>query len=221
MTSPSVERAPRWLLNPLNQPFTIHTRPIHHPRHRVRVQFQARASGEHIQNVLCLRERGIKPGIFQRSRQDDRHAVVKLGHRLVRVGRDDREGIEVVAVGALPHIIEASKRDILVILGVNIVWRFVPSLSLPLIIATSRYQGAVVAQQAPERGSFGQRLPSLIDHLISYLLVLGPMRNQALAHEHDPAGAIGNNHGHYLPGRDVMAGNKGIEYEARSDVGSV
>jgi Magnesium chelatase, subunit ChlI len=40
MRSPSCERGQCWLLDPLNQQLAIHARPIHHPRHRIRVQLK-------------------------------------------------------------------------------------------------------------------------------------------------------------------------------------
>jgi hypothetical protein len=41
---------------------------------------------------LRLHELWVKPGIFQLPRQDDQRAVVKLGHILIGVGRDDGDG---------------------------------------------------------------------------------------------------------------------------------
>lgn len=72
-------------------------RPIRHPRHRIRLQFQASAAREHVQHILRPREFWIQPGLFQFSRQDDRHAVVQLCHPL----QADAGGIDVVIVAAL------------------------------------------------------------------------------------------------------------------------
>src|SRR5207253_1605363 len=79
------------------------------------VQFQASASGEQVQNVLRLREFWIKPGIFQLSRRDDRHAVVEPDHEVIGLCRDDREGVEFLTCWSDPPIVEAGKRDILLI----------------------------------------------------------------------------------------------------------
>jgi hypothetical protein len=49
------------------------------------------------------------------------------------------EKSEFFAVRTLPHIIESGKREIQSILGMDIVRRFLPSLSLPLIKDTGRY----------------------------------------------------------------------------------
>jgi hypothetical protein len=98
-------RSQRLLLDPLNQRLAIHTRLVHRSRYRVCVQFYAGAARQHVQHVVRLRECWINPGLFQLSRHYDRHAVVKLGHRLVRVGRDDGEGVQVFTVGLGPHIV--------------------------------------------------------------------------------------------------------------------
>jgi hypothetical protein len=131
-----MERPPRGLLDPLNQGVAIMAWLVDHPRHGVRLQFQTGAAREHVHHVVRLREFWIQPGIFQRSGQNDGHPVVKLRHEGIRFGRDNGERIEVVAVGRLLDIVEASKGNILVILRVNIVRHFVPALALPFIIAT-------------------------------------------------------------------------------------
>jgi hypothetical protein len=211
MTPPRVERSPRWLLDPLNQCRAIHAWPIDHPRHGVHVQFQPGASGEQIQDVLHLRESWIKPGIFQLSRQDDRHPVVESRHHGIRFCRDDGKGGEVLAVWCDRGIVETGKRHERLALSMNVIRRFLVSLGLPFIVATGGHQTVVVAQQAPERGLLRQRLHPRIDHLVGRLRVLCPMWNQAPAHEHDLAEAGGHDHRHHLAGRDVIAGHQRIE----------
>jgi hypothetical protein len=56
MRSSSFARVQRRLTDPLNQGLVIDAWLVDHPRHRVRVQFQASSARQHGQDVLRLRE---------------------------------------------------------------------------------------------------------------------------------------------------------------------
>jgi hypothetical protein len=84
----------------------------------------------------------------------------KLSH--YRLRRDDGEGGEVLPVWSGPDLVETGKHEILLILRVNIVWRFALTLALIFIEATGRHQAPIRRYQAAKGWPLRQRLDSSV-----------------------------------------------------------
>jgi hypothetical protein len=83
-------------------------------QHRICVPFQVGAARQDIQQVWRrLRGLWIQPGFFQRSCQDDWHAMVEPHHEGIGFGRDDGAGVKLLAIGTLLDIVETGERNIL------------------------------------------------------------------------------------------------------------
>jgi hypothetical protein len=61
----------------LNQRLAIHTRLIHHPRDRVGIEGDARASFEDVEDLPRTRDLRIKPGVLQVPLKNHGHAVME------------------------------------------------------------------------------------------------------------------------------------------------
>jgi hypothetical protein len=136
---------------------------------------------------------------------------MEVSHELVRVLRNNREGVERFTLRCDPDVIQPGERNKHRTPGMDIVGRFLASLTLPFIESAGRDQAAVGSEQAPEGWPLGEGLHPGIDHLVGRLPIFGPVRNQAPAHEHDLIGALGDDHQHHLARGDVVAGHQGIK----------
>ncbi len=127
-----MERLQRLLVDPLNQCVTIVAWLVDHPRHRIGVKCDAGACFKDSHDLPRVRDLCIKPIILQLPLKNDRHAVVEMGHELIRVFRDDGEGVEFFTVGLGPDVVQAGEGNVGMCIGVDVVGRFVAAITLPL-----------------------------------------------------------------------------------------
>jgi hypothetical protein len=168
-----------------HQLLAINARLIHQARHGIGVRWNADTALQHAEDLTRARDLGIEPSVLQLPFQDDGHPVVEPRHGLVRVGREDGKRGEFFTSRIDPHIVEPGKREILLIFGMDIVRRLVPSFALPLLEATGRHETAIVALQAAEGWTLREGLHPGINHVVGRFLIFHLMRNQAPTYEHD------------------------------------
>ena len=83
MTSPSVKRLRRWLLDLLNQCVAIVAWLVDHPGHRIRVKCNASTSFQDAEDIPRASDLMVKPGILELTRKHDWHPVLKTRHDLL------------------------------------------------------------------------------------------------------------------------------------------
>src|SRR5574338_1399927 len=89
---------------------------------------------------------GVQPGRLVIGIQDDRHAIMDLGHLFVRLGGDDRVGLPLLAFGVGPAATDAGTRDYTGLLRMYIkglLARFGLGRLLPFVKSGGGYQGAL------------------------------------------------------------------------------
>jgi hypothetical protein len=143
----------------LDQELTIPTWLIHYPRHRIGVEGDVGAALEDVEHLVCARDLVTKPGILEISVKDDGHAIVELGHELVRVFRDDRERVEFLTSRVGPDVVEAGEGKELVARGVDVVGRFAAWFRPPFEKAAGWHDAAIGGKQTAESGSLGEGFP--------------------------------------------------------------
>ena len=152
----------------------------------------------------------IEPGVPLARREDHRHAVMDLGHRVVGRGGDDRAGVEgflAVTIGSPPDLPETGERQRLVVGPVD-----EPRLLLVLTRSGGPFVEAIGGDDAPalaegrlEGVLLGDRLAPGVDHAVADLHVLGPPGHQAPVQGLHPPDRPRFEHGVHVPcGCDVV-----------------
>jgi len=153
----------------------------------------------------------IEPALVVGRRHDHRHPVVQRREQRVGLRRDDRAGVEHLALRRQPALRQPGEREEAALLHADVDRLLGTTCAhLPFVETICRQQATVPPVGVAERRLLVNRFGSRIDHLRTDARILGPTGNEAPAHVDEFARAClrVSHHRHLLHRRDVVARQK-------------
>lgn len=175
--------------------------------------------GEHLQGIGGI-EVGVEPAGFAVCGNDDGHAVVNGFEEIVGLGGDDGEGVDGAGFGVGPAIPEAGEGEGGAVDQADAHGNLGFSGTLPFIESVSDDQASAFLERLAEAGFLSDGFGSGIDEAVADGCIVGPVGDEAPAHEFQDADAVAkDDDGGVLRRGEVVSRGDGVGFGLEVEAG--